>query len=166
MGNQNGWNSCECAYANPEKYADPEMFRKEGEYYRRLLRCRHEFGLPYLVYGRMLRPPRITGDLPTVTGQSSCGPYTVPVVEGSAWQAPDGTAGVFFLNYDEKPQEFTWTVDLGESAGWKAGDKVKLSQWTEADGLKPLEESNGGRLTRNAKLEGRGVLALKLEVIR
>jgi hypothetical protein len=101
-----------------------------------------------------------------VTGASSYGPYTVPAVEGSAWQAPDGTVGVFFLNYEDTPHEFTWGLDLAEAVGWKTGQQVKMSQWTEEAGLKGVAEVRGGRLRREATLEGRGLMALKLEVVK
>ncbi|MEI8012839.1 MAG: DUF6259 domain-containing protein, partial [Candidatus Omnitrophota bacterium] len=167
MGNQNGWHNVEGAYAVPPT----DFYRTEAKYYLRLLRCHREFGLPYLGYGRMLRMPRITTAMPVVThdgpGRNSGQPvYTVPAVEGSAWQAADGTVGIFFLNYSGEPQEFTWTMDLGEAAGWGAGDKLRLSQWMEEGGLQAAQEINGGKLNRSVKMEGRGILALKLEVIR
>jgi hypothetical protein len=161
----------EGAYAMPEKQgSSAEMWRKEGEYYLRLLRCHREFARPYLAYGRMLRMPRITTDLPE-TGRRQKDrhfqvPYTVPVVEGTAWQGPDGTVGLFFLNYGEEPQGFTWTMDLTEAVGWGGKDKLRLSRWAEEGGPGPAEEINGGQLTRSVKLEGRGILAMKMEAIR
>lgn len=168
MGNQNGWHNIEGAYANPPEGQYAEFWRKEGAYYLRLLRCHREFGLPYLAYGRMLRMPRITTDLPIVTCPSQAGnpSYTVPAVEGTAWQAPDKTVGIFFLNYSEEPQEFTWAMDLAEAVGWGAGDKLRLSRWAEEGGLQTVAEIRDGKLTRSEKMEGRGIMALKLEVIR
>jgi hypothetical protein len=162
LGNQNGWHNVEPVYVQPPN----EKWKRDGEYYRRLLHCHYQFGRPYLAYGRMLRMPTIRGALPTVTGLSSYGPYTVPAVEGSAWQAPDGTVGVFFLNYEDTPHEFTWGLDLAEAVGWKTGQQVKMSQWTEEAGLKGVAEVRGGRLRREATLEGRGLMALKLEVVK
>ena len=74
--------------------------------------------------------------------------------------------GIFFLNYSEEPQEFTWIIDLAEAAGWGAKDKLRLSQWMEEGGLQKAEEINGGTLTRSLKMEGRGIMALKLEAIK
>ena len=171
LGNQNGWHNMEGAYTMPESQgSSAELWRKEADYYRRQLRCHREFALPYLAYGRMLRMPRIATDLPE-TGSSQEDkhfkvPYTVPVVEGTAWQAPDGTVGIFFLNYGEEPQEFTWTMDLAEAVGWGAKDKLSLSQWMEDGSPQESEEINGGKLLRSVKLEGRGILAMKLEVTR
>lgn len=168
MGGQNGWHNTEFGYARAEKGAGSADWRKDGQYYRRLLRCHRKFGLAYLAYGRMLRMPRIITDLPIVTCPSQYGyaSYTVPAVEGSAWQAPDKTIGIFFLNYSEEPQEFTWTFDLSEAAGWGDGDKLRLSQWTQESGLRIVEEIAGGKITRSAKMEGRGIMALKLEVVQ
>ncbi|MEK7281175.1 MAG: DUF6259 domain-containing protein, partial [Chloroflexota bacterium] len=161
MGGQNGWHNIEGAYAMSERQgSSAEMWRKDGEYYRRLLRCHRGFGLPYLAYGRMLRMPRITSDLPIITCPTQGGypSYTVPAVEGTAWQAPDKTIGIFFLNYSEEPQEFTWTFNMSEATGWGAGDRLRLSQWTEEGKLQIVAETNGGNLTRSAKMEGRGIM--------
>ena len=162
LGNQNGWHNIEHAYADPPN----DTFRRDGEYYRGLLRCHHEFGRPYLVYGRMLRMPRVTGDLPTVTGQSSYGPYTIPAVEGSAWQAPDGSVGIFFLNYADEPQQFEWAVDLEEGAAWSEQTRIQVAEWTAAAGLQTGAEIRGGSLQQRAEIEGRGLIALKLAPVR
>ena len=101
MGSQNGWHGGHLT---------------AGTYYRDLLKCRWEFGTPYLGYGEMLRPPTVESELPTVSTTSRYGTITVPVVEGSAWKAPDGTVGIFFLNYDDtSPYDFNWVVDLAET---------------------------------------------------
>ena len=93
-----------------------EAYAQAGQYYKRLLQCRWEFGAPYLGYGEMLRPPRIEGELPNVNASTSYGPLEVKAVEGSAWKAPDGTVGVFLLNYDEEnAHEATWHLDLTET---------------------------------------------------
>jgi len=168
MGNQNGWNQTEPGLAKALN-GDPEYQDRvqHAQYYVKLLRCHYHFGQPYLAYGEMLRPPRIDGDLPTVTGQTGYGSYTVPVVEGSARRAPDGSVGVFFLNYDkEQSHEFSWTVDLREGAGWGRHTRLKLCQWTEERGLEYVEEVPGGRLTRRATIEPWGLIALRIEVIK
>jgi len=137
--------------------------RQDGQYYRLLLLCRREFGLPYLSYGRVLRPPKVSGKLPVVTSESTR-PFMVLAVQGSAWEAPDRSVGIFFLNYADEPQEFTWSADLAEAVGWKDGKNVRLSQWTEKGGLKPLGVVSGGKLSKRTQVDARGLTALKLEV--
>ncbi len=150
MGSQNGWHGGHLA---------------AGAYYRDLLKCRWEFGTPYLGYGEMLRPPKIEGELPEVSSTSGYGTITVPAVEGSAWKAPDGTVGIFFLNYDEeKAHDFDWAVDLAET-GINKSKKLRMSRWTQASGLSPVKEVEGGKLAEKMRIEPLGTIALKLEVI-
>jgi len=163
MGGQNGWNNMEGALIGQPPY---EPYAPLGRYYRKLLRCRWEFGTPYLGYGEMLRPPQIEGDLPTITQDSSYGPFTAAVVEGSAWKAPDGSIGVFFLNYDEqRAHSFTWTMNL-EETGIDASKKVSLSAWTEEAGLTKLKEIHGGLVRETLEIPPLGIGALKLEAGR
>ena len=150
MGCQNGWHG---------------GFLAAGEYYRNLLKCRWYFGTPYLGYGEMLRPPRITGDLAMITGESGYGVMTVPVVEGSVWKAPDGTVGLFFLNYHDKDAaDFTWTIDLSET-GIDETKTIKVSRWTLDSGLTQLKHVKGGRITESMHIEPLEIIALKLEVV-
>ena len=151
MGSQNGWHGGHLA---------------AGTYYRDLLKCRWEFGTPYLGYGEMLRPPEIASELPSVSSTSGYGTITVPAVEGSAWKAPDGTVGIFFLNYDEENSyDFDWAVDLAET-GIGPSTRLTMSRWTLGSGLSPLKQVEGGRLTEAMTVEPLGVIALKLEVTK
>ena len=150
MGSQNGWHGGHLA---------------AGTYYRDLLKCRWEFGTPYLGYGEMLRPPKIDSELPEVSSTSGYGTITVPAVEGSAWKAPDGTVGIFFLNYDDKnPYDINWSADLAET-GLDKYKKLRMSRWTQASGLSPVKEVEGGKLAEKMRIEPLGTIALKLEVI-
>jgi len=139
-----------------------------GSYYRNLLQCHTQFARPYLGFGEMLRPPQIEADLPILPG-SPCAQYEpafpVRAVEGSAWKAPDGTVGVFFLNYDnEQEHEFTWTQDLNEIAEIDAEKTLKVTRWTP-QGEQVVGQWEGGVLTRTTKIEPWGLIALKLEVL-
>ncbi len=161
-GNQNGWAGADGAYP----FTTDEKLKRDGEYYKRLLYCHYNFARPYLAYGTMLRPPRVTGDMPTVSGESSYRKFTFPVIDGTAWKAPDGSVGVFFLNYGENAQKFSWSVDLAQYAGWGKGARVRLSRWTEDNKVTQIATVSGGKLTREDALDGRGILALKLEVTK
>ena len=159
-GTQNGEN-------NIMPWLATTIFGDMGPYYRKLLWCHAQFGRPYLGYGEMLRRPKIEGELPILPG-SACGQYQaafpVPAVEGSAWRAPDGTIGLFFLNYDKKQHKFTWTKDLNEIVGIGADKKLKVSRWTPS-GEKIVGEWSGGVLTKNMTIDSWGLIALKLEVV-
>ena len=152
-GRQNGWNNREYSLTG----------KPMGDYYKKLLVCRWEFATPYLGYGEMLRLPRVEGNLPEITVVGDRGPFTVLAVEGSAWKAPDGTIGVFLLNYDDKPHDFTWSMDLAET-GIDASQKLTLSRWTQEEGLTPVKEIKGGALEETMSMEPWGIIALKMEV--
>ena len=157
LGKQNGWYDIEgrLAYDRENKY------KKEADYYKMLLQCHDRFARPYLSYGRMLRIPTISGDFPMVHGKGMGG-YETPAVDGSAWRSPDGRVGIFIANYDDKPYEFTWEVDLAEAAGWDGERTLRMSRWTP-DGVQALGEIKGGILTQQETLDGWGLLALEIE---
>jgi hypothetical protein len=138
-----------------------------GVYYRNLLRCNVAFAHPYLAYGEMLRPPQIEGDLPVLPG-SACGQYQaafpVKAIEGSAWQAFDGSVGLFFLNYDSREHEFTWTTDLNEFAGLDKSRKLKVTGWSGDKGEEAIGVWAGGVVKKTMTIEPWGLIALKLEV--
>ena len=140
-----------------------------GVYYRNLLRCNVAFAHPYLAYGEMLRPPQIEGDLPVLPG-SPCGQYQaafpVKAVEGSAWRAFDGTVGLFFLNYDTREHEFTWTTDLNEFAGLDKSRKLKVTRWSQDKGEETIGVWAGGVVKKTMTIGPWGLIALKLEVTR
>jgi len=164
LGAQNGWRGPEHGMTGRPPY---EHWAPAGQYYKRLLKCRWEFATPYLGYGEMLRPPRIEGELPTITEQAGYGPFTVKTIEGSAWKAPDGSVGVFFLNYDDKnAHTFTWTTDLAEVAGLDASNKLRISRWKPEGGLETLRETAGGVLTKTVQAQPLDIIALKVEEIR
>ena len=164
MGGQNGWNNLEEAMMGKPPL---QQYAPLGRYYKTLLKCRWEFATPYLAYGRMLRPPRIEGNLPTVTEETARGPCTVKVVEGSAWKAPDGTVGIFFLNHDkEQSHQFTWTADLAEGAGIDPSTNVTISRWTPEAGVARVKQTTGGTLTETMTIEPLGIISLKLEVAK
>lgn len=159
-GNQLGWTGMEDAYP-----FTPSL-QQDGAYYKRLLRCQNLYAKPYLAYGTMLRPPAITGSIPTISGQSSYEPFTFPIIDGTAWKALDGSVGIFFLNYGENSQPFGWSANLAEYAGWGSGTQVRISRWNEADNtMTTIATVPGGMLTRQETLEGRGIMAFKLEVV-
>ncbi len=162
-GGQNGWTGAEGAYKDLQRIP---QWKADGEFFKRLLACHYYFARPYLAYGTMLRPPKVTGKIPKVNADSGMGPFSISAIDGTAWKAPDGSVGIFFLNYSDDPLEFKWNVDLAEYAGWGKGAKLKLTQWTEDKKLVSLGVFGGGKLNRQESLAGRGLIALKLEVVK
>ena len=146
-------------------YAHAKPGSVVGAYLRKLIRCHWEFARPYLGYGEMLRPPRVEGDLPELTEKGPRGIYALKAVEGSAWLAPDGTVGIFFLNYDDAPHEFKWTTDLAEFAGIDSSKRLKVTRWSEEGGVEEVGEWRGGLVGKEMQLDGWGLIALKLEIV-
>ena len=162
MGCQNGPTNQEHALAT----AAGASYEKLGPWYRDLLRCRWEFGWPYLGAGEMLRPPKIEGDIPTITQKGGYGDFTLPSVDATAWRASNGSVGIFFLNYDgEKKYDFAWSTDLGEFAGIPADRKLRVTRWTP-QGEEDLGVWQGGRITQTMEIAPWGMIALKLEVVQ
>jgi hypothetical protein len=88
----------------------------------------------------------------------------VKAVEGSAWRASDGTVGLFFLNYDTREHEFTWTTDLNEFAGLGKTRKLKVTGWSEGKGEETIGVWAGGVVKKTMTIGPWGLIALKLEV--
>lgn len=85
-------------------------------------------GNPYLGFGRMLPPPAL--DVPSVsldykrtnpvvTGVTRSGSWDVPQVVTSAWEAADGTIGLFFVNVGATPIDLSAAV---KPPGWALTD--------------------------------------------
>ena len=151
-GNQNGWHDFEPALARALKDSEHKDARF-AKFYRKLLHCHYHFGRPYLAYGEMVRQPRFEGD------------PSMDSVQSSAWKAPDGSVGVFLLNYEtDKAQELSWSLDLMEGAGWGPKTTLALSKWTKEGGSVHVADVPGGTLRRKDELEPLGLVALKLEL--
>ena len=152
LGMQCGWYGPEWSYGHDPAYAHL------GALHRRLIRCRWQFAWPYLSTGRMLRPPAITGDLPALTGPTGYGDYHVAAVEATAWQAPDGSVGVFILNHDDSAHAITWSMPLAP------GDAVwRVTRWHEDKGEMPAGALRGPLIRRQHHMGPRELIALKLE---
>ena len=86
----------------------------------------------YLVYGRMLRPWKVSG----VT-ERDFGWGKEPVVQSATWQAQDGKVGMALANYGDLPE--TPRLELegngGKSLTIYNGDKVQKQQETDLPGV-------------------------------
>jgi len=162
MGSQNGRNN----QLYPLAQGVNDTYKIIAPWYRDLLRCHWEFARPYLGSGEMLRPPKIEGEIETITSKGPYGPFTVLAVEGSAWRAADGSVGIFIMNYDMKnTYQVTWSVDLNEIVEIGPERKLEVTQWTADGGEGTVGEWAGGAVTQDEELAPLGVVALKLKVI-
>ncbi len=82
-----------------------EMFFKCCRLYR-------EEGLPFLLYGRMMKPLSIDVPMRTIEvtrkNSKTAQPLSVPAFYHSVWQAPDGRRAVVFFN----PEDVAQTIRL------------------------------------------------------
>ncbi|MGD0578883.1 MAG: DUF6259 domain-containing protein, partial [Bryobacteraceae bacterium] len=86
-------------------------------YVQRIVNLRTTYGYPFVVLGRMLRPPQPAVPTYTVPPVNNI-PYTsantsafnVPSILGSAWQSPQGDAALVFTNISDSDVSFSWTM--------------------------------------------------------
>ena len=124
---------------------------QETAYFSRLARA-FVAGRKWLLYGRMLRPGRVVGDVPTLTGEWHPGQTaTMPAIVHSAWESPGGSLGLVFTNIDTEPHAFTCRAPR---PGWPVRS-IASHKALFAEGVASVD-TDGGRLLAN--LEPRGVL--------
>ncbi|MEA3402321.1 MAG: DUF6259 domain-containing protein [Armatimonadota bacterium] len=90
---------------------DIVSYAPETSRYLRRLAQFYASARPWLLYGRMLPPPRIATELPVVRSRWMYKrrlPVELPAVLGSAWRAPDGAVVLVFANVSEEEH----TVEL------------------------------------------------------
>ena len=86
-------------------------------YLRQCAQLRHALR-DYLAYGRMLRPVKLSGDVPAITADwqwyGNSPPVTLPAVLTSTWRAVDGRVVVLLANYTTQPATVTCGYDAAE----------------------------------------------------
>ena len=102
-----------------------------------------------------------------ITAKGNDGPFAIPAVDGTAWRAHDGSVGIFFFNFHDQPQQFNWTKDVQEIAGFDASTELQMTQWTVDKGATALKQVPGGVVSgEKVDIAARGFIALKLELIK
>jgi uncharacterized protein (TIGR03437 family) len=90
-------------------------------YLQRAVSLRTTYGFPFVVLGRMLRPPQPTVPAYYVPAAKQI-PYTIadtsgfnaPSVLGSAWTSPQGDAALIFTNISDNAVSFSWTMTAAD----------------------------------------------------
>ena len=139
---------------NPKLLDDP-VVSAHFEYLRKACEVRDRFP-QYLCLGEMLRPPRVTGDIPHLTTEEFRrldGKVTLPAVLAGTWRAPDGGIGIVVTNASRAPLTFSLRLDAGELD--LAGKSPRFVQRYPAEG-QPIP-SEGSGLAFDATLDGLGV---------
>ncbi|MCL5269290.1 MAG: hypothetical protein M1457_01745 [bacterium] len=135
--------------ADPVPALGDEAYRREMAWYRDLYHFRHDH-LEFLVYGRMLRPPRVECERRRMIFKDygkDLKPRTktidVPTVLATAWRSPGGQVGVVMARWsDTSPDKALFRFD---PADWRL-EAGKTYRWERyADGAwKTLPETVAG----------------------
>lgn len=155
-GQKPGWGTGFMPEDSPPELRNKRLFKS-------YLLCYDRFARPFLTYGQMMRPPRLTGDVPRLlsnTGKT----LDIPSVEAMAWRTYDTKRlGVFIANYTDAQQHVTWETDLAEQLNWNPSDQVEIRQWDRQSlELKKLDKIFGGPLRRTDTLDPYELLVLEL----
>lgn len=104
-----------------------------GPFIRRLARLRRAL-LPYLADGEMARPPRVEGDIPTVTADWAWHhywPVTGSALQRGAWKSADGRLALIFVNVAGQPLSARVHLD-GASYGFAGTTAFHVTPRTES----------------------------------
>lgn len=117
----------------------------------------------FLNVGRMLRPPKMLSEVPTLTAQIWYKKQlvTLPAVLCSAWRSAKGEVALVFVNCDTKPITFRWHADTVEY-GFPAGTKVSRYDLTP-EGRNLLGSRASGVWQQADSLPGHGVRVVLLK---
>ncbi|PIR89255.1 MAG: hypothetical protein COU07_02220 [Candidatus Harrisonbacteria bacterium CG10_big_fil_rev_8_21_14_0_10_40_38] len=108
--------SDECFGSDPALRVLAEKIVAHTQYLKKLIFNRWNAS-KFLIYGRMMRPPRTTASVRTVTLKDKTGQtfrVKVPDVFASSWLASDNTSGIYLANYTDSSKSINVTVDRGE----------------------------------------------------
>ncbi len=102
--------------------------QKGAVFLRECARMRHLLR-DWLANGRMVRPPALSGPMPTLTADwqwSGVWPVTLPAVQTGAWRARDGRVVVILANFSPQPVTVTAKLDLADY-GYVAGAAPRVT---------------------------------------
>jgi len=145
-------------------WVDPARILPHAEtadFMRRAAQTRHAL-LDFLSWGRMARPPVVTGDIPRVTADwawSGKWIVTDSALQKGAWWAKDGRLLLLFANVSGGPLSAELAFD-GTVYGWRQEAKVTIVvRRPEGDGP---PEAHPCRFRRALNLGAREILALEV----
>ncbi|HEY3324190.1 MAG TPA: DUF6259 domain-containing protein [Planctomycetota bacterium] len=129
-------------YGEQIGWCDPSVIKEPvgGPFMRRMARLRYALR-DYLSAGEMAHPPKLRGEIPTVTADwqwSGTWNVTDTEIQTGAWHARDGRLALIFVSVTDK--ELSTELDFSaERYGFKPGAKLSVSVRTE-DGAQPATE--------------------------
>ena len=141
------------------------FLRKLARYWR------PEAGAKFLAYGRLLRPVAFEAPdpMPTTTPlieylkRRGKPPITAPALQTGAFQAPDGSLGVFIVNITEEPIEFRFSLTPGRYPV-DAETTYRITRVDELGKRFPAE-AHKGRIAFEGTVAGRDVILVQAEAV-
>jgi hypothetical protein len=155
-GSQLGWMGFELL--------DPAN-RDKAEYLRRLGQYR-EATRKFLTFGELVGPVNPKLGVATITEQwrgwsGEAFPAELPAVMASLWRAQDGSIGLFVVNLDTAPQEFSYRIHLQivDRPGWDETGVVMRR--IAPEGTIPVYEAADGTIEDELTLDPGEILVLE-----
>jgi Domain of unknown function (DUF6259) len=142
----------------PLEKGDDEAFKfvKKVVDYKKL-------GHKYLTLGEMMRPPKITTQVPQVSTSARLRyPTTLPAVLSSAWGAEDGKIGVFFTNISDSTVEFKVELPVREYRYGANIEACLLNKISENGEMIFLKKFNSDLISLEVTVEPRDILFYEL----
>ena len=117
--------------------------KEDGPFFRQVVRLRYAFRR-YFYAGEMARPPKLEGNVPTITADWRWGGsriVTTPMILTGAWQLPKEHRAVLLLvNVSEKPVTTTVAFDPADY-GFDGKQPLKVTVRTEVTGSEGKSET-------------------------
>jgi len=141
--------------------ADDPQYAQAHVFLKRLIDAKRSAG-EFLNVGRMVRPPRILSDLPTLTGRHwyKKRMLTLPAVLCSAWKSPSREVALVFVNCSPERVDFTYEID---AVGHGFPERTKIARrLRKPDGDVLLTPIISETYKERDRLEGHGVKIIVL----
>lgn len=133
----------------------------EGRYLRKLARAFSE-SRKFLLFGEMVRPPKLEGDNPKLSAVWRDGqrPVRMKAVGCTAWKASDGTLGLAITNCDLNPHTVRYKLDVSDYGFPRPARYIVRKVAGDVE----FEEKvyDGGEMTHQIALPEMSVLVLEI----
>lgn len=118
----------------------------------------------FQIYGQLLDdilPENVLSTITTMQNNPSPHAMTVPVVQASLWRNRKGELGIFLVNYDSRPQCFSYSLNLNRWLGKNVPESLALFRSTDGEEA-PLAEIRKGLIRRTEFLQPHEVCVLTI----
>lgn len=133
----------------------------EGRYLRKLAKAFSE-SRKFLLFGEMVRPPKMEGDNPGLSAvwRRDQRPVEMDAVGCTAWMASDGTLGLAITNCDSQPHAVRYELEVSDYGLPRAARYSVRKVAGDVEFEEIIREE--GRITGQIDLPGMSVLVLEI----